>query len=126
MADAATMSPLDEHLAHCRVLFLKAFPDEAETFERIEASVRRGRAFIDLSSDRQSFAVLQPVRDLHVWTVGGTIDGVLELEETVSRRATEGGFDRMTAMPSRNGWDRALVQRGWKSEAALPLVKELT
>lgn len=125
MADAAELSPLDKHLEHCRGLFLKAFPGEDETFARIEASVRRGRAFIDLSADRQSFAVLQPVRDLHVWTVGGTMDGVLELEQSVSQRAAEGGFDRMTALPSRANWDLALRTRGWKSEATMPLVKEL-
>jgi Fe-S cluster assembly scaffold protein SufB len=116
---------LDEHLAYCRSLFLTAFPGEDDTFARIEAGVRSNRVFIELSADRQSFVVLQPVRDLHVWTVGGTIEGVLELEENVSRRAAEGGFDRMTALPSRNGWDRALLERGWKSEAKLPLVKEL-
>jgi hypothetical protein len=123
--DTATVSPLDAHLAHCRELFMAAFPGEEETWARIEASVRRGRAFIELSEDRQSFAVVEPMRDLHVWTVGGTIDGVLELETSVSRRAAEGGFDRMTALPSRDGWDRALLLRGWKSEAKLPLVKEL-
>lgn len=119
------MHSLDEHLAYCRSLFLAAFPGEDDTFARIEAGARSGRVFFELSDDRQSFAVLQPVRDLHIWTVGGTIEGVLELEESISRRAADGGFDRMTALPSRDGWDRALLQRGWKSEAKLPLVKEL-
>lgn len=119
------MPDLDEHMAHCRALFLKAFPGEGDTFARIESRVRHGSAFIELSEDRTSFAVLEPVRDLHVWTVGGTIEGVLELEENISKRAAVGGFDRMTALPSREGWDRALLQRGWKAEAKLPLVKEL-
>lgn len=116
---------LTAHLARARVAFLAAFPDEAETFARIEAMARQGLAFIEIASDGKSFLVLQPVRDLHVWTVGGTMEGVLELEESVSRRAAERGFDRMTALPSREGWDRALAARGWKTEPTTPIVKEL-
>lgn len=118
-------SELARHLNKCRALFLAAFPDEAETFDRIELQVRAGRAFIELSADGRSFAVLQPVRDLHVWTVGGDMAGVMELEASISASAAKKGFDRMTALPSRENWDRALRARGWKPEAKTPLVKEL-
>lgn len=116
---------LDQHLVRCRALFLSAFPGEVEDFDRIAGQVRDGRAFIELSRDGRSFAVLQPVRDLHVWTVGGNMAGVLELEETISATASKKGFDRMTALPSRENWDLALRARGWKPEAKTPLVKEL-
>lgn len=108
-----------------RPLFLAAFPDEADTLERIETEVRAKRAFVQFSEDGNSFAILQPVFDLHVWTVGGEMAGVMELEETVSRKALAGGFHRMTALPSRDNWDIALRARGWKFEAKTPLVKEL-
>ena len=116
---------LEAHIEKCRALFGAAFPGEDETFDRICRQVRAGRAFIELSQDGKSFAVLQPVRDLHVWTVGGDMAGVMELEATISASAAKKGFDRMTALPSRENWDRALRARGWKPEAKTPLVKEL-
>lgn len=116
---------LTAHLARARAIFLMAFPDETDTFDRIESQARMGRAFIEIASDGKSFLVLQPVRDLHVWTVGGSMAGVLELEESVSKRAAESGFDRMTALPSRKNWDHALRERGWKTEPVAPLVKDL-
>ena len=122
MADGAA---LDTNLVKCRALFLAAFPGEDATFDKMAGQVRDGRAFIEFSEDKKSFAILQPVRDLHVWTVGGDMAGIMELEESVSRRAAESGFDRMTALPSREHCDRALRARGWKSEAKTPLVKEL-
>lgn len=122
MADGAA---LDTNLVKCRALFLAAFPGEDATFDKIASQVRDRRAYIEFSEDGKSFAILQPVRDLHVWTVGGDMAGIMELEESVSRRAAESGFDRMTALPSRENWDRALRARGWKSEAKTPLVKEL-
>lgn len=121
MADGGEADQIEK----CRPLFMAAFPDEAETFSRIAAAVRDNRAMIEFSSDGRSFVILQPVRDLHVWTVGGQMSGILELEETVSERAARSGFDRMTALPSRTKWDLALRARGWKSEAKTPLVKEL-
>lgn len=122
MADGAA---LDTNLVKCRALFLAAFPGEDATFDKMAGQVRDGRAFIEFSEDKKSFAILQPVRDLHVWTVGGDMAGIMELEESVSDRAARSGFDRMTALPSRPNWDRALRARGWKSEATTPLVKEL-
>ena len=120
-----TSDQLARHLDRCRALFLAAFPGEDATFDKMAGQVRDGRAFIEFSEDKKSFAILQPVRDLHVWTVGGDMAGIMELEESVSRRAAESGFDRRTALPSRENWDRALRARGWKSEAKTPLVKEL-
>ncbi len=107
-----------------RALFSKAFPDEPDTLARIEAEVSAGRAFIEISSSGTSFAVLQPVRDLHIWTVGGDMAGVLEIEESVTRKASA-KFDRLTALPSRDNWDRVLADRGWTLEETKPLVKDL-
>lgn len=112
-------------LAKYRELFNRAFPDEPEKFDEIEAAVKQGRAYIEVSPDGKSFAIVQPVMDLHVWTVGGTLRGCLGLEEDISRRAAIAGFDRMTALPSRSSWDLVLMERGWKEEAVKPLVKEL-
>jgi hypothetical protein len=121
MADSTSLSDI----TRCRTIFLASFPGEVETFEAVEAAVLAGKAHIRFSDDGQSFVILQPVHDLHVWTVGGTMEGVMELEATVSAAAAERGFDRMTALPSRAGWDRALLARGWKLEPTTPLVKEL-
>ncbi len=108
-----------------RAVFLSAFPGEDETFDRIAAAMKDGRAFIELSEDGRSFAVLQPVVDLHVWTVGGKMEGILELEASVTAKARDAGFHRMTALPSRD-WSGALRNLGWKPEETTPLVKELS
>ena len=115
----------EERIVICQELFFEAFPGEIETWQKIVEAVLGKRAFIELSADRKSFAIAQPVHDIHIWTVGGDMAGVLEIEASISRRAAESGFDRMTVLPSRENWDRVLRARGWKSEATVPLVKEL-
>lgn len=120
-----TRSSVELELDRLRPLFLAAFPDEADTLARIETEVRRNRAFVAFSRDGKSFGIFQPVRDLHAWTVGGDMAGVMEIEETVSTYAAKNGFDRMTALPSRPNWDRALRDRGWVLEPTAPLVKEV-
>lgn len=119
------LARINETLERLRPLWLTAFPDEASTFEEIAADVRAQRAFVAFSQDGQSFAIVEPVWDLHFRTVGGTMQGVLELEGSISESAAKRGFDRLTALPSRRNWDLALRERGWKAEAALPLVKDL-
>lgn len=119
------LARVNETLERLRPLFMAAFPDEAHTLEEIEADVRAQRALVAFSQDGQSFAIVEPVWDLHIRTVGGSMRGVLELEGSISDSAAKRGFDRMTALPSRRNWDLALRERGWKAEAALPLVKDL-
>jgi hypothetical protein len=92
------------------------------TWDYVREEVQAGRAFLMVHPSGKSVAVLQPVRDLHVFTASGDLGELMDMEADAAARAKASGFDRMT-MIGREGWKRALKMRGWKPEAGL--VKEL-
>ena len=94
----------------------------AETVDAIMAELAEGRMFLAVSPSGNTIAILQPVHDLHVVGVAGDMDELMQLEERVSRAASN-EYQRMTILPSRSGWDRILDGRGWKTETGL--VKDL-
>jgi hypothetical protein len=106
-------------------LFDATFPSEPEAFEEIAAEVRAGRAFVMVSPSGKSLIVLQPMRELHCWGALGDMQEIVTLEGEITEKARASGFDRMSILPSRKGWDRVLRDRGWKPETRTPLVKDL-
>lgn len=94
----------------------------AWTWEQLAEEVKSGRAFLLPSRSGKSVVVLQPVRDLHVFTASGDLNELMEMEADVAVMASASGYDRMT-MIGREGWKRVLRPRGWKPESGL--VKDL-
>ena len=92
------------------------------TWAMLRKEVLEGRAFLMAHPSGKSVAVLQPVRDLHVFTASGEVGEILEMETEAAIRAREAGFDRMT-LCGRKGWERVFKSRGWKPESGL--VKDL-
>ena len=99
-----------------------AHTNGACTWEMLAEEVRTGRAFLMISPSGRSVAVLQPVRDLHIYAASGDMSELMAMETDATERAKTAAFDRMTLI-GRKGWERVLGSRGWKSEAGL--VKEL-
>lgn len=109
-ADLETYRPLIERaLAHT---------GGAWTWEALAEELNSGRAFLLPSKSGRSVVVLQPVRDLHVFTASGDLAELMEMEQDVSVMARASGYDRMT-MIGREGWERVLRSRGWKPESGL-------
>lgn len=90
----------------------------AWTWEQLAEEVNSGRAFLLPSKSGKSVVVLQPVRDLHVFTASGDLGEIMEMEADVAVMASASGYDRMT-MIGRAGWERVLRSRGWKPESGL-------
>ena len=95
-----------------------------ETVEAIEAELEAGRMFLAVSPSGNTIAILQPVHDLHVVGVAGDMDELMQLEERVSRAASN-EYQRMTILPSRprETWLRVLEGRNWRTETSM--VKDL-
>lgn len=92
---------------------------------RAEEEIAAGRAVIERSPSGKSAMLLQSIHSLHCWAAAGEMSEIVALEADIARRASEVGYDRLTVLPSRNGWDRVLERFGWKLEPVRALVKEL-
>ena len=90
----------------------------AWTWEQLAEEVNSGRAFLMPSKSGKSVVVMQPIRDLHIFTASGDLDELMEMEADVAVMASASGYDRMT-MIGREGWKRVLKSRGWKPESGL-------
>ena len=88
------------------------------TWEMLAEEVRTGRAFLLPSVSGKTVVVLQPVRDLHVFTASGDMDELMGMEADVTVMARAAGYDHMT-LHGREGWKRALKTRGWKQQVGL-------
>lgn len=88
------------------------------TWDMVVEEVRAGRAFLVPSISGRTVAVLQPVRDLHVFTASGDLDELMGMEADMTEVARAAGYDHMT-LNGREGWKRALKTRGWKQQVGL-------
>ena len=111
-------------LDHYRPLIERALArtDGKWTWDALAGEVLSGRAILLPSQSGRSVAVLQPMRDLHVFTASGDLRELLVMEADTANRARAEGYDRMTLI-GRAGWDRVLRDRGWRQE--LSLVRDL-
>ena len=99
-----------------------AYDGGKSTWEDVVEEVTSGRAFLMVHPSGKSVAVLQPIREVHMWAVSGEIGDIFEMEEEAATRARASGFDRMT-LAGRKGWERVFKSLGWKPETGL--VKDL-
>lgn len=88
------------------------------TWAELSSEVEQGRAYLLPSLSGRSVAVLQPMRDLHVFAAAGDMDELMAMEAETAERARLAGYDRMTLI-GRDGWRRVLAARGWKPETGL-------
>jgi len=99
-----------------------AYDGGKSTWEDVVEEVTSGRAFLMVHPSGKSVAVLQPIREVHLWAASGEIGEIFEMEEEAATRARNSGFDRMT-LNGRKGWQRVFKSRGWHPESSL--VKDL-
>lgn len=96
------------------------------TFDDVVQRVLNKQAFFYCNAD--AFAIMEPITYsrstvYHCWLAGGTLAGVLELEEHAARDARAMGCNRLT-LTGRKGFARALKDHGWK-EAHVTMIKPL-
>ena len=94
------------------------------TWEQVCDEIESGRAFLMVSPTGKSVAVLQPVHVLHIFTAGGDMAELMDMEAEATERAKAAHFDSM-ALVGRDGWKRQLRSRGWREQPAMAMVKDL-
>jgi hypothetical protein len=96
---------IDHEWARCGY-WLKRGMGTTHTLAEARAEVEQGKTLF--WPGRLSAALTEPCRDMHIWSAGGDLKELIEMERACSDWSKAHGFERMT-IDGRKGWERALT-----------------
>lgn len=102
----------EKHIAHLEAALKRSGQGYAisDVLDKIAAGQAR---FVP---GAHSAAVLEQEFCCNIWLAGGDLKELLEMERVAALEAKASGFTCMAVTDARKGWDRVLIQAGYRPE----------